>query len=69
MNDTLAAKPITPDLVNQYIKGGATFGAVPQSMTDAITVSSMTNDALVVLAIVIVIVVIGVLASRSRKKK
>lgn len=69
VNDTLAAKPITPALVDQYAAEGATFRAVPGSVTDPITVSSMTNDALVVLAIVIVIVVIGVLAARSRKKK
>jgi hypothetical protein len=71
VNDTLAVKPITPALVDQYINNGDAFPgtAAFATLTDPITVSSMTNDALVVLAIVIVIVVIGVLASRSRKKK
>jgi peptide/nickel transport system substrate-binding protein len=71
VNDTLAARPITPALVNQYINSGAAFGGTARyaSVTDPITVSSTTNDALVVLAVIIVIVVIGALAARSRRKK
>jgi len=72
LNETLAMKPLTPDLVNQYINEGATVGAMPLiagKLSDPITVSSTTNDALVIVAIIIVILVIGALVRRGRKKK
>lgn len=71
VNETLAYEPITPDLVNQYINNGDAFPGTAQytTVTDPITVSSATNDALVVLAIIIVIAVIGALAYRRRRKK
>jgi len=71
VNDTLASKPITPDLVNQYINNGDAFPGTASyaSVTDPITVSSATNDALVVLAVIIVIVVIAALVARTRRKK
>jgi len=64
--------PITPDLVNSYINGGAIAGGkqlIAQKLSDSITVSSTTNDALVVLVPIIIIVVIGALVMRTRKKK
>jgi hypothetical protein len=69
VNNTLAKMPVTPDIVNQWINNGDAFGAVPQKLTDPITVSSTTNDAIAILAIIIVVAVVGVLATRMRKKK
>jgi len=71
---------MTPDLVNSYIDSGAVGGGkqlVPclsetcksMKLSEPITVSSATNDALVVLVPIIIIVVVGALVMRTRKKK
>ena len=71
-NETIAMAPITPDLVNQLINNGEVGGGkklIAEKVSDPITVSSATNDALVVLVPVIIIVVVGALVMRTRKKK
>ena len=71
-NATIAMAPITPDLVNSYINSGAIGGGkrlIAEKLSDPITVSSATNDALVVLVPIIIIVVVGALVMRTRKKK
>ena len=68
LNETLAQMPLTPELVNEYANTEAAFGAVPASVTDPISVSSTTNDTLVIAAVIIVIAVIAALAARTRKK-
>jgi hypothetical protein len=71
-NETLNMAPITPDLVNQYINNGQTDGSkqlIGEKLSGPITVSSTSNDALVVLVPVIIIVVVGALVMRTRKKK
>ena len=70
-NETLARRPITPSLVNQYINGGLTAGnrrLIAQKLSDPITATSTTNDTLVVL-VPIIIVAVGALLARNRKKK
>ena len=72
VNQTLVMAPITPDLVNQYINNGDTVGnrhLIAEKVTDPITVSSTTNDALALLVPIIIIVVVGALVMRTRKKK
>jgi ABC-type transport system substrate-binding protein len=68
-----ATKPITPDLVNQYINTGQYFGGrplLPQLVTEPITASSAANDSMVVGVIVIVIIaIVAAFVWRSRKKK
>jgi ABC-type transport system substrate-binding protein len=68
-----ATKPITPDLVNQYISTGQYFGGrplLPQLVTQPITASSLANDSMIVGAIVIVIIaIVAAFVWRSRKKK
>ncbi|MGA3298432.1 MAG: ABC transporter substrate-binding protein [Candidatus Bathyarchaeia archaeon] len=71
-NETLARRPITPSLVNQYIKGGLTAGnrrLIAQKLSDPITATSTTNDTLVVLVPIIIVVAVGALLARNRKKK
>jgi hypothetical protein len=71
-NETIAMAPITPTLVNQYINNGDIGGGkqlIAEKISDPITVSSATNDALVVLVPIIIIVVVGALVMRTRKKK
>jgi ABC-type transport system substrate-binding protein len=71
VNETLAMRPLTPDLVNQYINNRDTIGSkrlIKPKLTDPLTVSSATNDALVIVAVIIVIAAIGALAMRKRKK-
>jgi ABC-type transport system substrate-binding protein len=70
VNQTLASRPITPDLVNQYIqtKQYLERRLLPVSVTDPIAVSSTTNDALAILAVVVIVVLAIVLVSRTRKK-
>ena len=71
-NETIAMAPITPNLVNSYINSGAIGGGkalIAGKLSDPITVSSATNDALVVLVPIIIIVVVGALVMRTRKKK
>jgi len=71
-NETIAMAPITPDLVNSYINSGAIGGGkqlIAEKLSDPITVSSATNDALVVLVPIIIIVVVAALVMRTRKKK
>ena len=79
-NETIAMASMTPDLVNSYIDSGAVGGGkqlVPclsetcksMKLSEPITVSSATNDALVVLVPIIIIVVVGALVMRTRKKK
>lgn len=71
-NETIAMAPITPALVNSYINTGTIAGGkqlIAQKLSDPITVSSTSNDALVVLVPIIIIVVIGALVMRTRKKK
>jgi ABC-type transport system substrate-binding protein len=71
VNETYAYKPTTPDMVNQYISSGIAFPGTARyaSVTDPITVSSATNDALAIVAVIIVLAVIGALAYRRRRKK
>jgi ABC-type transport system substrate-binding protein len=71
-NETLAMAPLTPELVNQYIDNGQVAGGnslIASKLSDPITVSSATNDALAVLVPIIIIVVVGALVMRTRKKK
>ena len=71
-NETISMAPVTPDLVNQYINNGVIGGGkqlIAEKVSDPITVSSATNDALVVLVPIIIIVVVGALVMRTRKKK
>jgi hypothetical protein len=77
LNETLATKPLTVDLANQYINnkatvnGGSGFNGplVPPVLTDPITVSSMTNDAVVVSTPLIFIALVGALLARRRRRK
>ena len=67
-----ATKPITPELVNQYINTGQYFGGrrlLPQLVTEPITASSQLP--MIVGAIVVVILAIVAIAFvlRSRRKK
>jgi ABC-type transport system substrate-binding protein len=67
-----ATKPITPDLVNQYINTGQYLERqlLPPLVTQPITASSTANDSMIVGAIVIVIVaIVAAFVWRSRKKK
>jgi len=70
-NETVAMAPITPELVNTLINSGQVGGGkqlIAEKVSDPITVSSATNDAMVVLVPIIIIVVIGALVMRMRKK-
>jgi ABC-type transport system substrate-binding protein len=69
----LAQKPITPDLVNQYVKNKQYFGGrqlLPERVSDPIVVSSFRNDVMIVAAILIVIVaIVAAVLWKTRKKK
>jgi hypothetical protein len=70
-NETVAMAPITPALVNTLISSGQVGGGkqlIADKVSDPITVSSATNDAMIVLVPIIIIVVIGALVMRMRKK-
>ena len=71
LNETYAGKAFSVDQANGYINEGITIGGgprmVPESLTDPIAISSVTNDAGIVLAVVIVLIVIALLAMRRRK--
>jgi ABC-type transport system substrate-binding protein len=73
LNDTWAMKPITPDLVDQYISTGQYFGGrplLPGQVTDPISVSSTNNDYLVVgVIIVVILAIVGFVVWNSRRKK
>lgn len=71
LNETLAQKPLTVALVNQYISNGDTVGSrslIAPKISDSITVTSTTNDALAILTIVISLAVVSALVMRTRKK-
>jgi ABC-type transport system substrate-binding protein len=74
LNETLATKPITVDLANQYINNGATIKGsgldgrlVPPVLTAPITVSSTTNDTLVTLVPITLIAAVALLARRRKR--
>jgi len=70
MNETFAGMSLSVDQANAYINEGQTAGGarmVPETLTDPIAISSVTNDAGVVLAIVIVLIVIALVAMRRRR--
>ncbi len=72
VNETLAQRPITPALVSQYIRTRAVIDRrqlLPTDVTDAIAVSSGTNDALAVAVPVVVVLLAAGLVFRMRKKK
>jgi hypothetical protein len=60
---------ISIDKVDWLIQNASTGGRamIPESMTDPIATSSVTNDAATVLAVVIVLIVIALAAMRRRK--
>jgi ABC-type transport system substrate-binding protein len=71
MNETYAGKSFSVDQANAYINEGQSAGGglrlVPPTLTDPIAISTVMNDAVGVLAIVVVLIVIAVLAMRRRK--
>ncbi len=71
MNQTYAGKSFSVDQANAYINEGQTAGGglrlVPPTLTDPIAISTVTNDAVGVLAIVVVLIVIAVVVMRRRK--
>ncbi len=72
VNETLAQRPLTPALVNQYIRTRATIDRrqlLPSSLEGPVASTSATNDALVVVVPIIVIIVAAALVFRMRKKK
>lgn len=70
LNETYAGKVFSVDQANAYINEGLTVGdgrLVPESITDPIAISSVRNDAAVVLVIAITLIVIVLVALRRRK--
>lgn len=70
LNETLAGTTFSVDQANTYINQKQTVGAralVPESLTDPITISSVTNDTALVLAIIVSLIVIALVAVRRRK--
>lgn len=70
--NNLATKPITPDLVNQYINTNQYFERrlLPELDTEPIAVSSASNDAMVVGAIIVMILaVVGAVVWKRRSTK
>lgn len=71
-NETLARRTISPDLVNQYIRGGLTAGKrrlIAQKTSDPITATSSTNDALVVIMPIVIIAAGAFLMARKKISK
>jgi hypothetical protein len=70
LNETLAGTTFSVDQANTYINQKQTVGAralVPESLTDPIAISSVTNDTALVLAIMVALIVITLVAVRRRK--
>ena len=70
INETMARKPLTPALVNQYIRNGLTSGnrqLIAQKLSAPISASSTMNDTLIILT-PIMLMGLGIFLGKRRKR-